>query len=169
MDALNAILTRRSIRRFAGDKVSLETLRELAQAGMFAPSAADEQPWYFVLITERNLLDQIPAIHPYASMMTEVTGAILVCGDEDLARHGEMWIQGCAAATENILLAAHAKGLGSVWVGVYPRQERMQPLRELFGIPPHVQPFALLPIGTPAEKPEPSERQHPGRVRVNHW
>jgi len=169
MDALNAILTRRSIRSYAPNPVSLETLKELVQAGMFAPSAADEQPWYFVIITDRETLDRIPTIHPYASMMAEVSGAILVCGSPDLARHGEMWIQDCSAATENILLAAHAKGLGSVWVGVYPREERMAPLRLLLGIPSHVNPFALLPIGVPAEQPEVSERHHPERVRVNHW
>jgi len=170
MDALEAILTRRSIRVYEPGEIPLATLKELVKAAMYAPTAADEQPWYFVIITDRALLERIPSLHPYASMVSEAAAAILVCGSPGLEKHAGMWVQDCAAATQNLLLAAHAKGLGSVWVGVYPREERMAPLRMLLGIPSHLQPFALLPLGVPAEHPElENDRYREERVRVNHW
>jgi nitroreductase len=170
MDALEAILTRRSIRVFQPGEVNLATIKELAKAAMHAPSAADEQPWYFLALTDPAILKQIPSIHPYASMVADVSAAVLVCGAPELETHAGMWVQDCAAATQNFLLAAHAKGLGSVWLGVYPREERMTPLRKLLGIPEHIYPFAILPLGIPGETPELLlERYREERVRVNHW
>jgi len=170
VDALEAILTRRSIRAFAPGEVPLGTLKEVIKAAMHAPSAADEQPWYFVIITDRALLEQIPSIHPYAAMTAEAAAAILVCGSPGMEKHLGMWVQDCAAATQNLLLAIHAKGLGSVWLGVYPREERMDPIRKLFGLPEHILPFAILPVGVPAEVPElQNERYREERIRLNHW
>lgn len=170
MDALEAILTRRSSRNYRKKEVDPALLRELLRAAMHAPSAADERPWYFVIINDPSLLGRIPSIHPYAGMVSQAPAAVLVCGDPGLEKHTGMWVQDCAAATQNLLLAAHARGLGSVWVGVYPREERMEPLRKLLGIPEGIAPFALLPIGYPEDATETREdRLSEDRVRTNHW
>ena len=105
---LDTIFARRSIRKFTAGPIPAETVRDLLRAAMAAPSAGNEQPWHFVVITDRVLLDEVPSVHPYSKMITEVSLAVLVCADVNLARHGEMWVQDCAAATENLLLAVGA-------------------------------------------------------------
>lgn len=170
MDAIEAILTRRSVRNYRKKDVNPELLQELIRAAMHAPSGADEQPWYFLVINDKLLLEKIPSIHPYAAMVSQAPVAVLVCGDPGREKHTGMWVQDCAAATENFLLAAHATGLGSVWVGVYPREERMAPLRRLLNIPERIMPFALLPLGYPEAAAETIEdRFSEDRIRTNHW
>ena len=141
MEALEAILSRRSIRRYTDKPVPPEVLKNMLAAGMSAPSASNFQPWQFIIITERKLLDEIPEFHPHAVMLTEAPLAILVCGSPGTSRY---WQQDCAAATENILLAAHAQGLGAVWLGVYPREERVKGLRQLLNVPEDYVPMSLI-------------------------
>ncbi len=169
MDALEAIRTRRSIRRYTPEPVSEETVKVLLEAAMSAPSAGNEQPWHFIVITDRRLLDEIPLFHPYADMLREAQVAILVCGDIERERYKGHWVQDCSAATQNLLLAAHACGLGAVWVGVYPVEERMQRFRKLFGLPAPVTPFALVPLGHPGERIPPVRRFDPARIHSNGW
>jgi len=166
---LNTIFARRSIRKFASEPVSEDIVRDLLRAAMAAPSAGNEQPWHFVVLTDRALLDQVPSVHPYSKMVREAPAAVLVCGDLNLAKHGEMWVQDCAAATQNLLLAAQAKGLGSVWLGVYPRGDRVAGLRRLCNLPSHIMPFALLPIGHPAEHKPPHGEYDDTRVHRDTW
>jgi nitroreductase len=164
------LLTRRSIRSYRKKEVETETLRELLRAAMHAPSAADERPWHFVVIQDPDLLEKIPSLHPYAGMVSQAALAVLVCGDPGREQHTGMWVQDCAAATQNFLLAAHAQGLGAVWVGVYPREERMAALRGLLGIPASIMPFALLPLGYPAETAHPRDNPFDkDRVHKDHW
>jgi len=166
---MEAILTRRSIRSYTSDAVPDNVLKELLKAAMAAPSADNEQPWHFMIIKDRNTLNQIPTVHPYAKMIKKAPVAILVCGDLDLAVHGEMWVQDCSAATENILIAVQSKGLGAVWLGVYPREERINGLRRLLQIPNRIIPFALIPIGYPAEQKSPSNRYREDRIHHDIW
>lgn len=166
---MEAILTRRSIRSYTSDAVPDNVLKELLKAAMAAPSADNEQPWHFMIIKDRNTLNQIPTVHPYAKMIKKAPVAILVCGDLDLAVHGEMWVQDCSAATENILIAVQSKGLGAVWLGVYPREERINGLRRLLQIPNRIIPFALIPIGYPAEQKPPSNRYREDRIHHDIW
>lgn len=169
MEALEAILTRRSIRRYTPQPVPDPLIREILGAAMRAPSAGNEQAWQFVVITERRLLDEIPRFHPYADMVRQSPAAILVCGDLHLEKYKGYWVQDCAAATQNLLLAAHAKGLGAVWVGIYPKEDRVERMRGLLGLPPHVVPMALVPLGHPAEQIPPEERYNPAKVHRNGW
>lgn len=169
MDALQAILSRRSIRQYTGQPVSEDDITELLRAAMAAPSAGNEQPWQFVVIRDRQTLDAIPNHHPYATMVRQAPVAILVCGDLDMEKHAGYWVQDCAAATQNILIAAHARGLGAVWLGVYPREERMAGLQKLLGLPERIIPFALIPVGYPAEDKPPANRYDPARVHLNRW
>ncbi|MDI3538428.1 MAG: hypothetical protein PWP12_702 [Bacillota bacterium] len=166
---MDPILTRRSIRKYTDQPVPEEDITYLLRAAMSAPSAHNEQPWHFVVIKDRKLLAEIPKIHPYAQMVPGAQLAIMVCGDLALDTRSGFWVQDCAAATENILIAAQSKGLGAVWVGVYPREERVQSFRLLFGIPENVVPFSLIPVGYPAEQKPPADRFNPSRVHYDRW
>ncbi len=166
---MQTIFTRRSIRRFTGQAVDAEKVRCLLQAAMQAPSAGDQKPWEFVVMTQRRLLEAIPQFHPSAKMVLEAPLAILVCGDLKREIHQGYWVQDCSAAVQNLLLAAHEMGLGAVWVGVYPRGERVEGMRKLLGLPEHVMPFALVPVGHPAEEKPPLERFDASRVHTDKW
>ena len=169
MDAMEAILSRRSIRRYTDQPVSDDMIKELLEAAMSAPSAGNEQPWHFVVIKERALLDEIPNFHSYSSMLRDAPVAILICGDEDLRKYEGYWVQDCSAATQNLLIAVQAKGLGGVWLGIYPIEERVVKLRKLLGIPESVIPLALVSIGHPAEQKPPADRYDASRVHHDRW
>jgi nitroreductase len=169
MEASEAILTRRSIRRYQKRPVSEETIDGLLRAAMAAPSAANQQPWQFVVIGERAVLDAIPSAHPHAAMAAQAPLAIVVCGDAHLAKHGKFWVQDCAAATENLLVQANAVGLGAVWCGVHPDLGLVRAVRDLLGLPGHVTPLSLIVIGHPDEKKPPADRFDASRVHRNRW
>lgn len=151
MDTFEALATRRSIRSYRPGDVSDEQIRRLLQMAMLAPSAGNQQPWQFIVVRDREKLDAVPSFHPYCKMITQVPVAIVVCGDPEGKKWPDFWVQDCSAAVQNLLLAARAEGLGTVWTGVYPRQERMEKCREAFNIPEQIIPFAIVPVGWPAE------------------
>jgi nitroreductase len=169
VDAIEAIQTRRSIRKFTPEPVPEESIQKLLEAAMFAPSAGNQQPWHLIVVDDRELLDQIPSVHPYSKMVRQVGTAIVVCGNLQRERHKGYWTQDCAAATQNLLLAARALGLGAVWLGVHPRDERVTGLRALLGLPDHIVPLALVPVGHPAEDKGPVERYDEAKVSRNRW
>jgi nitroreductase len=136
---------------------------------MAAPSANNKQPWHFVVITERAILDAIPNFHPYSHMLFEAPLAILVCGDSGLESNSGYIAQDCSASVENILIAARGLGLGTVWLGVYPREGRMKGMWDLLKIPDSFIPFALISIGYPAEEKPPSHRYSEMKVHLNKW
>jgi len=168
MDAIEAILSRRSIRQYKSQKVPDQMIRELLQAAMSAPSASDERPWHFVAIHDPKILGEIPKFHPYSGMLKEAPAAILVCVDLDVGTEGFL-VQDGSAATENILIAAHAKGLGAVWLGIYPLKERISGMRKLLNIPERILPLSLISIGYPAERALKEDRYQPSRVHTNRW
>ncbi len=169
MDTLEALHTRRSIRKYQDRPVSEELIRKVIAAAAMAPSARNAQPWQFVVIDDRELLGEIPRTCPHASMVRHAPLAILICGDLDLEKSEGYWPQDCAAAAENLLLAAHALGLGAVWCGVYPREPRMEGLRQLLGLPERVIAHSLIVLGYPAEQPNSDDRYRPERVHRNGW
>lgn len=169
MDAIEAIMTRRSIRRYTSTPVPEALVTQLLEAAMAAPSANNQQPWQFMIIDDRSLLDAITKVHPYSQMLKEAPLALLICGDMQLTRHSQFWVQDCSAATENVLVAARALGLGSVWMGCYPNEERAGGLQRLFGLPNSIVPLALIAIGYPAEEKGPANRYNPERVHHNQW
>lgn len=169
MNLLDVIMKRRSIRKFTSQKVEQEKTEALLKAAMYAPSAVNKQPWRFIVIDDRKVMDKIMIIHPYSRMFETAALGILVCGDLQ-AQHGDgYWIADCGAATENILLAATAIGLGSCWLGVYPRAERMKSFRELFNLPEHIEPFALIAIGYAAEEKMTPDRFDRSKIHINQW
>ena len=166
---MDAVLRRRSIRKYTGEPVSDDQVRRLLEAAMAAPSAGDERPWHFVVIRDPQLRDGVQAIHPYAHMVPQADLAILVCGDETLEQHKGYWVQDCSAATENLLVEAVEQGLGAVWLGIHPIADRVEGFRRLLGIPKHVIPFALVAVGHPAEQKPPADRYDPRRVHRDRW
>ena len=168
MDAMEAILSRRSVRRYTHQEISDDLIQELLRAAMSAPSAGNAQPWHFVIVNDRVLLQEIPKFHPYSGMLNEAPVAIVVCVDLDAGPEGFL-VQDGSAATENILIAAHAKGLGAVWLGVYPLRERIMGLRKLLAIPERILPLSLIAIGHPMERLPREDRYHSSRMHANRW
>jgi nitroreductase len=170
MDVIEAIATRRSIRRYKRQTpISDEMMHTLLDAGFSAPSAGNQQPWHFLVIDDHKLLTVIQTFHPSAKMLTEADKAILVCGDLNLEKFKGYWMIDCAAATENILLAAHGLGLGSCWLGIYPREGRVAGMKKLFHLPHHIIPLAVISLGYPAEEKPRETRYTKERVHHNTW
>ncbi len=169
MDTFEAIKTRRSIRKFKNREIPDDLTEKIIEAGMYAPSARNQQPWHFILVTRQELKEKLMKAHPYASMLREAPLAILVCGDTDLELSHGYWPVDCSAATQNILLAAHNEGLGSVWLGVYPRTERINAIRTIFSLPPNIQPLSLIALGYPAEDKKVPNRFNRDRIHINGW
>lgn len=166
---LDLILNRRSIRRFTSRSVSDDVITKLIKAAMSAPSAHNQQPWEFIVINDQAILEQIPQIHPYSSATRKAPMAILICGNQQLITREPFWPQDCSAATQNLLLAAHASGLGAVWMGIYPLPERVADFSRLLNLPEHIIPFSLIPLGYPAEQKRPANRFDPERIHYNGW
>jgi len=169
MEILNGILSRRSIRKYTDEVIPQEKMEELLRYGMYAPSARNCQPWHFVLMNDRELFPKIEAFHPHTKMLKHAQWGIAVCGDDELAHTPEYWPVDCSAATQNILLAAHAMGYGAVWLGIYPRPERIAAMKELLSLPPHVHAFSIVAVGCPAQEVALPERFHPERIHLNKW
>lgn len=170
MDVLAAIHHRRSVRRFLPDAVPAATVDELLAAAMAAPSAGNQQPWEFVVVDRRELLDAVATVNPYAEMCREAPLGILVCADPRREKFPGFWVQDCAAAVENLLLAATARGLGAVWTGIHPLAERVAGMRRLFALPGEIEPLAFVVLGLPASEPLPApDRFDLGRVHRNRW
>lgn len=169
MDALEAIHTRRSIRKYQDKPVPDELIQKILAAAMSAPSANNTQPWHFVVVTDRGLLAEIPKINPNAGMAKDAPLAILVCGDVTVEVAPGYWVVDCSAAVENLLLAAHAVGLGAVWTGVYPRQERIDGFRRLFHLPDNMAGHSLIALGYPAETVPPEDRYKEDRIHHECW
>ncbi|SDN21272.1 Nitroreductase [Desulfonauticus submarinus] len=169
MEALEAILTRRSIRKFKKTPISRDMLEKLLRAAMAAPSADNAQPWHFIIVDAEELLKKVPKLNPYAAMSPEAPLNILVCANLHKVKNSNFWVQDISAAIQNLLLAAHAIGLGAVWTGIYPVPERVDGFKKLFKLPDYVVPVALIPIGYPDEYKEPEDRFDINNVHYNTW
>jgi len=165
-ELIQAIFTRRSIRRYSADPVGEEDVKTLLEAAMAAPSAGNSQPWHFIVVTDRQTLDALAEVHTYGKMLFEAPLCIAVCGDPSLSRH---WVQDCSAATENLLLAVASLGLGAVWLGVHPEADRVAAIRKVLRIPESIAPLNLISIGHPAEEKEPRTQYDELRVHRGWW
>ena len=167
---INNIMTRTSIRQFTNQPIPKDTLDLLVKAGMAAPSAVDKRPWAFIVINDRATLDSLNAIKPYFNLKT-ATAAIVVCGDLNKTEEQvkEYWVQDCSAVTENILLAAHAYGLGAVWCGVYPGEEIVAGVKRILSIPENVIPLNVITLGHPDENPQPKDKFNKDDIHYEKW
>lgn len=166
---MDAILSRRSIRKYEQRDVEQELIEDLLRAAMNAPSAGNEQPWEFIVIRKREVLNKIAAVYPDAQMLLDAPVALLICGNVQLEKHEGYWVQDCSAAAENILIEAEEKGLGAVWVGIYPTKERVEDMQKILGSPKHIIPLALIPIGYSAEDKPPVDRFDPAKIHYEEW
>ncbi len=169
MDITTALLDRRSIRKFSSKPVDKNHLEAMLEAAMYAPSARNYQPWHFVVVTDRSRLDRLAEIHPYASMLNTATAAILVCGDQQKESMDAYNAINGSAATQNILLSAFGMGIGSCWLGVYPREQRMKEIGEYLGLPGHILPVSLIALGYPDERKPRPDRFDPVRIHYEEW
>jgi nitroreductase len=165
-DLIQTIFARRSIRKYQEQAVSEKHIDTLLQAAMAAPSASNRKPWHFVVITERERLDGLADLLPYGKMLAEAPLAIAVCGEPAMS---DYWVQDCSAATENLLLAATALGLGAVWLGVYPREERAGAVAQRLELPTGTLPLNVIAIGHPAEEKEARTQYDQARVHRERW
>lgn len=167
MDTLEAILTRRSIRKYNDKPIAKETIEKLLKAAMHAPSARDSQPWHFLVVNDKELLQKIAEVHPHGPMCKQAQAAIIPCGEPEA--DPEYWSINLAAASQNILLAARALDLGSVWLGVHPKEERIADISKLFSIPENITPFCVIPLGYTDVEPKEIDRYQEERVHYNTW
>ena len=169
---LENILTRVSVRQFTGEKISQGQIDLLLRAAMAAPSAINRQPWAFIVITDDELISKLGEALPYSRCNNHPACAFIPCGDLSKAIEGEMgafWINDVSAATENLLLAAHAMGLGAVWTGLHPDMKRATMVQELLGLPEHIIPLCVVPVGVPAEQPDVKDKYKPENIHYNGW
>lgn len=155
---MKSIIQRRSIRKFTNQELTKDEILELLKAGMYAPSAGNAQPWEFIVSDNKEDFEQIMSIHKYAHMLKTASHIIVICANLKEERFEGYFPQDCSACIQNILLQAHDMGLGSVWLGVYPDNERIEKFTEIFNLPEHVLPFGVVALGHPDEDKKVPER-----------
>ncbi|EFI35823.1 nitroreductase [Desulfonatronospira thiodismutans ASO3-1] len=169
MDVIEAIMNRRSIRKYKDKPVTDEQIKTILEAAMVAPSAGNAQPWHFIICRDKETQSKVKEINPYAAMADKAPLGILVCADLSLEKFPGYWVQDCSAATQNILLAAHSLGLGSVWTGIHPIKEREEGFQKLFNLPDQVIPLAYVVIGYPDQDHKTPSRYKPERIHYDKW
>lgn len=165
-DALTVIHNRKSVRQYSDKSVTKEQIELLLKAGMAAPTAGNRQPWHLIAIMDKEVLVDLTEYLPYGQMLNEAAAAIIVCGDlSKVNKDGpEYWVQDCSAVTQNILLAVEAIGLGAVWIGVYPSEQRTEDIIMAMDLPEDIIPLSVISIGYPFGEDEPKDKWDPDKV-----
>lgn len=170
--AIECIMTRASVRQYADKEISDSVTEKILRAGMAAPTARNSQPWEFIVVTEQSIRDSLNAALPYAKMLESAKLAIVVCGNMDKTLEGDArdnWILDCSAASENMLLAAHALGVGGVWCGVYPSKERSEGVTRALNLPANLIPLNVLSFGYPDKKPAVKDKWDTTKIHYNNF
>lgn len=170
LPAIENILSRSSVRSYTSEPVTDAQLTAILHAAMSAPSGVNRQPWEFIVVDDRDLLKQLADALPYAKMTAKAQLAIIPCGNKERFLDGVdsvLWEQDLSAVSENILLSAHALGLGAVWTCLYPHEERIAPVRHLLNLPDRLIPFSLIPLGHPATAAHTIDKWHPDLIHFN--
>ncbi|MBD3345424.1 MAG: nitroreductase family protein [Chitinivibrionales bacterium] len=168
---MSSVLSRRSIRSYKDEEISDEIVDALLHAAMAAPSACAKDPWRFVVIRDKSMLAQVCEKLPNGKMLARAGLGIVVCGDQNVAHDNQLsyMLQDCSAAIENILVAAPLLDLGAVWLGVHPREERVEHLREILSIPQNITPISVIALGYPDETKPPRSRYNSKCVHYEKW
>lgn len=169
MNTLNAIKTRRSIRRFTGKKLKELQFKKILQAGFQAPSAHNRHPREFIIIQDDDKLKEVESYHQYAKMLTKAGNAVLVCGDKDIQDNIVFLVCDVSASIQNMLLAAHSMGLGAVWCGIYNDKELTEKTQSVFKLPENIIPIGIIAIGYSEEKKESIDRYDEDKIHYNIW
>jgi nitroreductase len=170
-EVINVIKNRKSVRNFTGESVSKSDLEKILKSAMCAPSAVNKQPWSFVIVTDRKVLDALADSLPYAKMLSKAGAAIIICAIPEKAHDGktEFAIIDCSLAGENILLTVESLGLGAVWTAAYPYNERMNAVRNVLGIPQNIIPLNVIPIGHPTGEDKPKDKYKEENIHWEKW
>ena len=168
---LSGIFGRRSIRRFSDRPVEEGVLRDLLEAGMAAPSACGKDPWHFIVVRDQAMRSALAEALPYGKMLVSSPAAVVIVGDLADTHDQQLsyMLQDCSAAIENILVAAHMLGLGTCWVGIHPREDRIQEVRRVCGIPEAMTPISAIALGYPGEQKEARTRYAERKVHYERW
>jgi nitroreductase len=168
---LDLLFGRRSIRVYSPGPVTDNQVETLLRAAMAAPSAVGCDPWRFIVLRRREVLERVAEGLPHGRMLGTAAVGFVICGDLPSAHDRQLsyMLQDCSAAIQNLLLAAHALGLGACWLGVHPRQDRIQHVSEVLHLPPSVIPVAAVSVGCPGEVKEPRTRYNPAYVHHDQW
>lgn len=169
MELIECIKKRRSVRKFINKEVSHNDIETMLDCAMSAPSARNQQAWRFVVIDDREILDKIADHMIHAKMCKTANKAIIVCSVVEDEMQELYWVPDSSAATQNILLCATALGIGSVWVAIHPRKEKVNFIKELLQLPQNIEPLSLIPLGYPDEEKKPSNRYDENKVYFNRY
>lgn len=169
--ALQCLFARRSIRTYKDREIPEDMIRDLLEAGMAAPSAVAKDPWHFIVVRDKGMLNSVADGLPNGQMLRDAAAGLVICGDIDKAHDNQesYMLQDCSAAIENILLASSMLGLGACWLGVHPRQERVVHIRNLFGLPENIIPLSAIAVGWPDEEKGPRTRYADAAVHWETW
>ena len=168
---LNNIMSRKSVRKFSSDTVPADVVDAILKAGMAAPTAMNRQPWAIGVVNDKALLQKMSEKLPYSRLETAPV-AFVICGDMTKTPEGEsrdFWVVDCSLMAENMLLAAHAYGLGAVFTGAWPTKERGEIVAESLNIPENYVVLGVIPMGYPAENPDAKDKWNPDAVHYNVW
>ena len=165
---LDVIHSRKSVRTYTDEPVSKEQLLTLVKAAMASPTGMDKRPWEFIIVTDKEVMREWADTLPYASMLKKAQAAIVVCGRTDKDNGGSpYWYVDCAAATQNLLLAAESIGLGAVWTATYPYEDRMGVVINEYNLPDDVKPLCIVPIGYPTGKEQPKDKFNEAKIHFD--
>ena len=166
-NVLDLMYSRQRVRDFTDAPVSEDQVEAMLKAAMAAPSVQDRRPWHFVVVRKRKMLDELAKVHKYAYMLEKAPLAVVICGDQKVSE--KYWVEDGCVATQNLLLAAKALGLGGVWISLYPKKKPLRAVRELLDIPDHVGVLCILALGTPAKEKQISTKFDSERVHQEEW
>lgn len=169
MEAYESLITRRSIRYYKDKNIEPEKVQKLLEAAMHAPSARNYQPWSFIVLDDKKIINETAQLHPYGDILQRAPLGILICGDTNIEPSVEYLVEDCSASSQNLLIAAHSLGLGACWLGVYPRKERVEKIKNYFDLPENIIPISLISIGYPAEEKKRANRFRESRIHYNGW
>ncbi len=169
MDAIEAIMNRRSIRKFKAEPIPEGAIETALRAAMAAPSAGTQLCWSFIVVTDKVMLKKIAADHHNAHMCDTAQAGVLFVGDPTSERFGVFWQQDMGACVQNFLLAVHAQGLAACWTGIYPRKPRVEDFKKMFNMPGELIPMAFVPVGYADEEKGPVDRFDEDKVHIEKW
>ncbi len=167
---MNSIFTRRSIRKYTDQPVPEESVNLCLRAAMYAPCAGNEQAWEFIITRDKENLKRLSDAHPYGAALFGANVAVTICGNRSKLKFPqEYWVEDCSAAAQNFMLQAAELGIGSVWLAVYPCEDRMESVSRELGLPANVVPLCIIPMGYPDETRTVEERFRPDKIHNETW
>lgn len=166
---MDILFSRKSVRSYKPDMISDEDINYILKAAMASPTAGNAREWHFMVIKNKKTHEEIMKIHTAAQMIKNAPAAIIVCAEPNVEKFPGFWPQDAGAATQNILLAATAKGIGSVWCGIYPREERVAKFQELLNIPENIVPVSMIVLGYEDGDTPLKERWEPSKIKYETW